>query len=95
MCISEYSSVSVWQKLTDKFNKAHNIRYYAIRVSRTGLSIRFISDKTAKAGDPIKHHTIAWKLLPDFAKGVKQCYEILRKGENYFCMAELLTGMMC
>ena len=88
MRISEYSSVSLWKKPTDKEDKSHNIRYYAIRVSSHGLSVRFISDKTAKAGDPIKHRTISWKLLPDFAKGVMKCYEILRKGPTYFCMED-------
>ena len=85
MRISEYSSVAIWKKPTDKSDKSHNIRYYPIRVSKRGLSVRFISDKTAKTGDPIKHRTISWKRLPDFAKGVMRCYEILRKGTNYFC----------
>ena len=88
MRISEYSLVSLWKKPTDKEDKSHNIRYYAIRVSSRGLSVQFISDKTAKAGDPIKHRTISWKRLPDFAKGVMKCYEILRKGPTYFCMED-------
>ena len=85
MRISEYSSVAVWKKPTDKSDKSHNIRYYAIWVSKRGQSVKFISDKTAKTGDPIKHRTILWRRLPDFAKGLMRCYEILRKGANYFC----------
>ena len=36
MRISEYSSVSLWKKPTDKEDKSHNIRYYAIRMSNRG-----------------------------------------------------------
>ena len=88
MYILEYSSVSVWQKPTDKSNKVHNIRYHAIRVTKRSLTVWFISDKTAKVGDPIKHRTVFWKRLPDFAKGVMHCYEILHKGETYFSMED-------
>ena len=88
MHICKYSTVSVFRKPMDNFNKAHNIRYHTICMPCAGLPVRFISDKTAKIGDPIKHHTISWKLLPEFAKGVMNCYEILRKGKNYFCIED-------
>ena len=39
MRISEYSSVAVWKKPTDKTDKMHHIRYYAIQVSKAGLSV--------------------------------------------------------
>ena len=85
MCICEYCNVLVWRKLTDKFDDSHNLQYSAIKVTKRGLTACFISDKTSKAGDPIKRCSVFWRKLPAFAKPVMLAYKILRKGTNYFC----------
>ena len=88
MWICEYSSVQVWKKLTNKFDKDHNLRFLAIRVSKKGLTTKFESDKTSKQGDPIKHRTMFWKKLPDFVRSVMYSYRILRKGSHFFSMED-------
>ena len=84
MRICEYCNVQVWKKPKDKFEENHNLRYSAIKVTKRGLTARFLSDKTSKAGDPIKRRSVFWKKLPDFAKPVMLAYRILRKGTNFF-----------
>ena len=84
MRICEYCNVQVWKKPTDKFEENHNLRYSAIKVTKRGLTACFLSDKTSKAGDPIKRRSVFWRKLPKFAKPVMLAYKILRKGTNFF-----------
>ena len=88
MRICEYSAVRVWRRPTQKFNMAHNIRFTAIRTSTIGITCRFLSDKTSKAGDPIKHRMVPWSKLPPYAQGAISAYELMRQGQNYFCMED-------
>ena len=54
--ISEYSRT--------KEGNQHNLRRNAIITSVDGLSIKFLTDKTTKESDPIKHRLIHWWALP-------------------------------
>ena len=84
MWICEYCNIQVWKKLTDNFEENHNLRYSAIKVTKRGLTAHFLSDKSSKAGDPIKRRSVFWKKLPDFVKPVMLAYKILRRGMNFF-----------
>ena len=88
MRIGEYSDVRVWCKPTQKFDLGHNVRWQAIRLSDIGITCKFISDKTARSGDPIKHRTVPWSKLPPFARSVVEAYNIMREGDRFFCLED-------
>ena len=82
MHIYDYCNVQVWKKPTDKFEENHNLFYSAIKIMRKGLTACFVSDKTSKAGDPIKRRLVFWKKLPEFVRSTMWSYSILCKGSN-------------
>ena len=65
----------------------HNLHRNAIIVSHEGLSIKFLTDKTTKENDPIKHRLIRWPALPWGAEKVMSNYDrsCPAGAHNFFC----------
>ena len=73
------------EKPTEEFKEEHNVHFSTIRPCKLGLTARFISNKMSTAGDPIKHRTVLWSKLPEFARLTVEVYTFLHKGEYFFC----------
>ena len=77
--ISEYSRT--------KEGNQHNLHRNAIITSADGLSIKFLTDKTTKESDPIKHRLIRWWVLPWGSEDLMKDYErsCPAGAHNFFC----------
>ena len=67
MRVSEYSM--------GRTLKCHNVRAGAVEVTKDGLAVEFLSDKSSKYSPCVKHRQVPWNWLPKGAKQVFQKYE--------------------
>ena len=88
MRICEYSETKPMKDWDDN-KPSHNLRASSIRVSDFGVSAKFLSDKTAKYGNCIKHRSISWKKLPEGSRELINAYRIARPdADKFFCLVD-------